>query len=255
MINNTLFLLTTVGIFTLPIFEGSAQSSATVIDKAEIGMVKPARKYAVGLMTLSRISVVNVNYQFDKSVWTLYGGGVSALRYSSNRTFWSVGFAYAGVVKLKQGIGPDIRITWDPNTNFPIQSNLGTRTEVWKYSYYTVPIAFHHLLTKSKRTNLYVTGGITLDWLRRNVREITATYDGRFDVPYSGRFQEVSATVQGGLGVYQPLGENWVVMAGATLGHTFFSELEQDITARGAPGIASFDLRMHYRLPSFGSPK
>ncbi len=174
---------------------------------------------------------------------------MSLLRYSSNRTFWSVGFAYAVTTALNQQRVPDIRVTWDTLTNFPIKSNLGTRKEVWKYSYYTMPIAFNHLLTKSKKTNLYVTGGVTLDWLRRNLREITATYDGRTNVPYYGRFQEVSATVQGGLGLYQPLGENWIVMAGAAVGHTFFSKLEQNLTARGNPGIISFDLRVHYCLP------
>ncbi len=168
------------------VLEGNAQLTTTVTSEMDVGAAKPARKYAVGLMALSRIPVVNINYGFDEFRWSLYGGGVSLLRYSSNRTFWSAGFAYAVTPALNKQRILDIRISWDTLTNSPIQSELGTRTEVWKYSYYNVPIAFHHLLTKLKKTNLYVTGGVTLDWMRLNVREVTATYDGRFDILHYG---------------------------------------------------------------------
>ncbi len=240
-----LVVLVLFGLFT----EGQAQPISVSVDKSKAERFIPDRKYAVGLMAFSRVSVVDVNYGFDKFVWSLYGGGVSVLRYSSNRTFWSVGFAHAAVAKLTQEPGPDFRFIEDTSTNRLTNVRVGTQTTVWRGSYYTVPISFHHLLTKSRRTNVYITGGMVLDWARRHVLEITSTYDGRTDYPIYGRFQEVSATVQGGLGLYQPLGENWVVVAGATLGHTFFSELEEAVTARGAPGIASFDLRVHYRLP------
>ncbi len=248
MMNNIL-LSVIIGLFTLSVFESSAQPAKVSVNKSNADRSISDRKYAVGVMALSRISVADVRYGFDKHLWLLNGGGIAALRYSSNRTFWSIGIAYAKVGQLTQEPGPDFRFIEDTSTNLFSEVRVGSQTTVWRGTYYTVPVNFHHLLTKSKRTNVYITGGVVLDLARRHVLEVTSTYDGRTDYPIYGTFRDVSATVQGGLGLYQPLGKNWIATAGVTVGHAFFSELEQSLTARGAPGIASFDLRVYYCLP------
>ena len=227
----------------------SSKSNAQAMDEdATMKLPFSTGQYSVGLASFSRFATPNVSLGFEQSVWAFYGGGVSALWYTSQRVFWSLDVGYAAV-NLTQERVRDIRYELDPVTNQVTEVEYGTRTEEWHYRYITVPINVHYLLTRSKGVNLYAVGGIALDWIPRFNREITATHDGRFNYVSAGKFKHVSATLRGGIGLYLPVGRHFLATVEPMLGNTFFSEYEADIPPRDNGSVVSVDLRLYYRFP------
>ena len=205
-------------------------------------------RYGIGALSFVRYSPVRPNFAFEQDSWWMFGGGVSAVRYRSDRQFLSASVAYA-VVQFDQLNVPDIRFIINPTTGQFEQQELGTRDETWTYGYITVPIDFHYLLFDNQTTNVYLSGGVVLDWVRRLKREITATYDGRFNDFSGANIDDLSATVRAGTGIYQPFASNWTLLFGLTYGYTFFSGYEEDIQVRSSNLTPSLALRLYYRIP------
>ena len=206
-------------------------------------------RYAIGLSAQVRQAPQSSSAGLQQAFWRMCGGGVSALRYTSNRLFWNVGLSYTTVDQTQKPV-PDLRLVFNTSTNQYERVNLGAKTERWKYRYFTVPISFNYLLFNKPNTNLYVTGGVVLDWLYRYKREINATYDGRFDVVTRGSLEDITATLLGGFGLYQPIGSRFLLMAGPSTGYTFLSKFEKDAQSRPENGyeMILLHLKLFYRL-------
>ena len=234
-----------VWLLTLCSVTSFAQSSQN-IDR--FGLRNLDGQYGFGLISINRFARADINIGFNETIVGLYGGGISALRYSSKRMFWTVSLGYM-LGQLNQQRVPDIRFEIDPTTGQYTQVRYGTRTEKWKFRYVTLPVSAHYLILSSKSINLYATGGISLDWIHRLNREITATHDGRFDYVSAGTFRDVSATLRGGIGLYQPIGKRFAAMAESTLGYRLLSDIEDNLSYTETNTIIAVDIRAYYLLP------
>ena len=225
----------------------SAQNSEK-LDSIKLSNFYGVSRYAIGLSTQMRQAQSNINLGIKQEFWRAYNVGVSVLRYTNPRFFWTAGLGFT-TVNLDQERGPDIRYILNPTTNQYEETNLGTRTEKRKYRYFSLPIGFNYKVFDSNRTNLYISGSVILDWLHRYKREIDATYDGRLDRVYRGKFNDVSTTLRGGVGLYQPIGSHFVLLAGPYLGYSLLSDFEKDAQSRGNYSLLTFDAALLYRLP------
>ena len=236
-----------IALICIPILS-SAQRSYHSDSTNAVDYYQPGR-YLVGLVAFTRFSPVQPSYAFEQDFWWMSGGGLSIIRRTSERLFWSSSLGYAAA-SLDQRNVPDIRNTYDPNTGlFSHQEILGTRDEAWRYHYITLPVDLHYLLFDTKGTNICMSGGVVLDWLYRLNREINATYDGRFDeLTGAARFSDVSATARAGIGLYQPLGEHLVMIVGPTHGYSFYSNYERQVQVRSSRFTPSVDFRFMYRI-------
>ena len=213
-------------------------------------------RYAIGLSAQVRQAPQSSSAGLQQAFWRMYGGGISALRYTSDRLFWNVGLSYTTVNQTQEPV-PDLRLVLNTSTNRYERVNLGTKTEQWKYQYLTVPISFNHLLFNKPNTNLYIAGGIVFDWLHWYKREITATYDGRVDVVTRGSLEDITATLLGGFGLYQPIGSHFLLMAGPSTGYAFLSKFEKSAQSRPENGyeVISLHLKLFYKIgDSFTMP-
>lgn len=229
----------------------SLSSYAQVADSSRVNPTAN-NQYYVGLASFNRFSYTEVNLSFEQDLWAVHGGGVSVMRYTSERMFWSVSFGYA-VANVNQERVRDIRVVLDPITNQYNEVEYGTRTEEWQYQYYTLPISLNYSLAQRKSTRMYATGGIDFDWIRRFNRAVDATYDGKFDYISAGRFKDVSSTVRAGLGLYQSIGRHFVATIDSTLGYTFFSDFAEASRARRKSPYVAIDLKLYYNLSSLGN--
>ena len=205
-------------------------------------------RYAVGLSAQIRQAAPTAGLGVEQSFWRTYGAGLSALRYTNKRLYWTVGLNYT-VARENQERTLDIRFIFNPDTGQYEQQELGTKTEVWKYRYFSVPVGLNHLLFDTKSTNMYVAGSVIFDWLYRHKREVDATYDGRFDVISAGRFADASVSLRGGIGLYQPIGSRFILTTGPYVGYSFLSDFEKAQRVRGNHSIFFFDIKLYYRLP------
>ena len=119
-------------------------------------------RYAIGLSTAFRQAAPTAGLGVEQNFWRTYGIGLSALRYTTERLYWTVGLGYMTAREDVERTR-DIRLVLDPATGRYRQEELGTRTKVWKYRYFTVPIGLNYLLFNTRSTNLYVAGSVVFD--------------------------------------------------------------------------------------------
>ena len=206
-------------------------------------------RYAIGLSATGRLAVARFELGVEQNYWSAYGFGVSALRFRHERLFWTAGLGFLGAqATLKPG--PDLRFIMNEATGEFGVVDVGTKTTVIKHQYITVPISVNHLLLTRAGTNIYISGGVIFDWLIRDKREVDSSYDGRFDiVRRDGTFESVSITLRGGVGLYQPLSSNLLLMVGPSYGYSFLSKAEaEDTPLRHDPSYL-LDLKVLYRIP------
>lgn len=230
------------------LFESNAQSSQNIDSLISFELSRP--RYVIGvhpslrLTSPSEVLGINATQQFRRTE----GIDLSIIRFSHPRLFWSAGIGLSYANESYPNI-IDTRWVYDEVTDEYELQDLGSKDEVHTYQCITLPISTNHLLLNRAGSNIYISGGVTLDWLYRFKIERNAEYDGISETIYKmGKFQRISATVHGGFGWYQPLGENFLLRLGPSFGYTFLTENETELQNRSSHETFMVDLEIYYRL-------
>jgi hypothetical protein len=140
------------------------------------------------------------------------GIGVSLLRFKTPRLFYQAGLHYLRkTVSIKSE--PDIRIFRD-NAGYNQAVEVGLMDWTRHFNSLSLPLQVHYKIFKREGTNLIVGGGGSFKWLFHTVYEYNSTYDGAHRRTGTQAYAQsrVSALLQAGIGLYQPIGPKYVLL-------------------------------------------
>ena len=202
-------------------------------------------KYAVGLdLSTRQAGQTTVFSNAEQAFLRTHGIGVSVMRSSANRWFWHSGLRVSWFRLAYDNI-PDVRYAETGNI-----VRVGTRDQITTHTYLSLPLYLNYKLLNNKTINVYLRGGVLLDYLYQVKTKVNATYDGKWESVGSKGFNtdKFSKTVQLGAGLYVPIKPRFIMTLTPSYGYTFLNNREKEAQNRNYFDTISLDLSIVYQL-------